>query len=69
MIELSNTVLVSLLVVLISTGLLLIVQKSAANVIPGHKVSNRDPTFIIAGPSNSGKTSLFNMVCLDGYQT
>ncbi|SCU86824.1 LAME_0D07800g1_1 [Lachancea meyersii CBS 8951] len=68
MIELSNTVLVSFLVLLITTALLLIVQKNSANIIPGHKVTNRDPTFIIAGPSGSGKTSLFNMLTTDTFK-
>ncbi|SCU93928.1 LAFA_0F18976g1_1 [Lachancea sp. 'fantastica'] len=63
--QLSNTVLLSLLLVLITTALLLIIQKNTTNVIPGHKVTNRDPTFIIAGPSGSGKTSLFNVLTTD----
>ncbi|CUS23677.1 LAQU0S11e01794g1_1 [Lachancea quebecensis] len=68
MLELSNTVLVALLIVLISSAVLLIVQKNSANVIPGYKVSNRDPTFIIAGPSSSGKTSLFNLLTTDAQK-
>ncbi|SCV05532.1 LANO_0H09560g1_1 [Lachancea nothofagi CBS 11611] len=68
MFELSNAVLVSLLIILISTALFLIVHKNAANVIPGHRVLNRDPTFIIAGPSGSGKTSLFNMLTTDSFK-
>ncbi|SCU88072.1 LADA_0E08020g1_1 [Lachancea dasiensis] len=68
MIELSNTVLGSLLVILITSALLLIVHKNSTNVIPGLKVSNRDPTFIIAGPSGSGKTSLFNMLTTDTFK-
>lgn len=59
----NTTIIVSLLLVIITTALLLIVQRTSTNVIPGQKISNRDPTFIIAGPPNSGKTSLFTLVC------
>lgn len=60
----STVILFSIVLVLITSALLLILQKTAVNVLPGaKKITNRDPTFIIAGPSNSGKTSLFTLVC------
>lgn len=65
----STTFLISLLVLMISTAFILILQKTFINLIPlSTKTINKSPTFIIAGPSFSGKTSLFNALTTDEFK-
>lgn len=61
---LSNAVLLTLILVLITSSLLLIIQRNAGTLIPTGKSGNKnkEPTFIIAGPSNGGKTCLFTLL-------
>lgn len=60
----SNAVLVALILVLITSAFLIIRQTSSGliSVSSGSKSLNRQPTFVIAGPSESGKTSLFTLL-------
>lgn len=63
---LSTPIIVACILVMVTAAFLLIVQKTSANVIPGAtKYTNREPTFIIAGLPNMGKTSLFNLLTTD----
>lgn len=65
-IMLSTPIIVACILVMVTAAFLLIVQKTSANVIPGAtKYTNREPTFIIAGLPNTGKTSLFNLLTTD----
>ncbi|ODV72317.1 Signal recognition particle receptor subunit beta [Cyberlindnera jadinii NRRL Y-1542] len=61
--SLSNVLLVTFVAILVATGVLVILQRqSSAVAIPllGGKATNKQPTYIICGPSNSGKTVLFH---------
>ncbi|AET41521.1 Signal recognition particle receptor subunit beta Ecym_8236 [Eremothecium cymbalariae DBVPG len=65
-----NTLLIALVVILITSGAVLIVRRNTDGLITSvtsrnGKKLNRDPTFIIAGPSSSGKTSLFSLLTTD----
>lgn len=68
---LSNSVVLALILVLITSSFLLILQRStgklAINAKSGSK--NREPTLIIAGPSNSGKTCLYNLLTTGKIKT
>ncbi|SCU86664.1 LAMI_0D03092g1_1 [Lachancea mirantina] len=64
----NETITISLLILIITTSLLLIIQRQSGNLIPGlpgQKIKNRNPTFIIAGPCGSGKTALFSLLTTD----
>ncbi|QLG70537.1 hypothetical protein HG535_0A04770 [Zygotorulaspora mrakii] len=62
---LNNTVLIALVFVLITSSLLLITQrhKGSRLVLNGESITkNKEPTIIIAGPSNSGKTAFYTFL-------
>lgn len=61
---LSNGVLIALILVLIASAFLAISHSTSSliSVSNGSKTLNRQPTFVIAGPSDSGKTSLFTLL-------
>lgn len=66
---LSTPILLACILVMVATAFLLILQKTSGSIVPGSSTNiNRAPTFIIAGLSNSGKTSLFNLLTLDAVK-
>lgn len=68
---LSNSVLLALILVLLSSSFLLILQRNTGKLIWNAKSGskNRQPTFIIAGPSGSGKTCLYNLMTTGTLKT
>ncbi|CCD24047.1 Signal recognition particle receptor subunit beta NDAI_0C03870 [Naumovozyma dairenensis CBS 421] len=64
MLDLNNAILVSLLVIALTTLLLFVSLRKATTSAAGKEgiISNKKPIFVIAGPSNSGKTSLFTLL-------
>lgn len=63
--------LLALILVLVTTSFLLILQRSTGKLVPNgkHVNKNREPTFIIAGPSNSGKTCLYNLLTIEKFRS
>lgn len=63
----SNAVLVAIILLLITTAFFTIRTTSSGLIPVNHsgKTTNKQPTFIIAGPSESGKTSLFTLLTSD----
>ncbi|GAV53178.1 hypothetical protein ZYGR_0AI04610 [Zygosaccharomyces rouxii] len=66
----SNAVLVAIILLLITTAFFTIRTTSSGLIPVNHsgKSTNRQPTFIIAGPSESGKTSLFTLLTSDSVR-
>lgn len=64
-------VLLALILVLVTSSFLLIFQKNTGKLIPSGKssIKNREPTFVIAGPSNSGKTCFYNLLTSGKFRT
>lgn len=60
-------VLLAIILVLVTSSFLLILQRNTGRLIPNAKTANknREPTFVIAGPSYSGKTCLYNLLTMD----
>ncbi|QLQ81020.1 hypothetical protein HG537_0E03750 [Torulaspora globosa] len=67
----SNSVLVALILVLLTSSFLLILQRNTGKLIWNAKSGskNRQPTLIIAGPCGSGKTCLYNLMTTGKLKT
>lgn len=67
---LSNSVLVAIILLFITTAFFTIRITSSGLIPVNHsgKATNRLPTFVIAGPSESGKTALFTLLTSDSVR-